>query len=171
MQTLKNLLIIIAGIVAFAIIYMSRDVPTNISYDTAGKVRYAGYLVLALCFLHWALKEYLHPIKVLPESEQKQLLDAVWKVQKKSSFQGGTTLGGICAAFYIFCLFSPPPHWESPTSIYWATFFIVIGSIDEGRTMVKILAQHRADTLKELGEGEKEVTEDTRTLQAEEALV
>lgn len=163
METLKNLLLIIAGLFAFVIIAMSRDVPGDIIYDTAETIRYASYLVLALCFLHWALNAYLMPIKGLPAAEQQRLQDLVWKTHTGRSFGGFFGLAGICTLFYITKMFMAPERMDAPTSIYWASSLIVLGNIYNARTLSKILAQHRADTLKESGESvEGEVEEETQ---------
>ena len=66
-------------------------------------------------------------------------------------------------------LFEKPEISHSmPNYINHALFFIGIGTLAEARSLVKILAQHRADTLRESGADVAETTEDTAVLQGKE---
>jgi len=150
MKILRNILLAVATLASWIIIGISGTVRADIAGKTADAIQYSVLLCLSLLYLQWALDRFLLPISSLPKADRQELLRSARSKYKAGFFAGTTGFGYILLTLYVISLFANPGEiGDVPNFIIAAVFFIVIGTIAEARTLVKMLAEERADNRKE----------------------
>lgn len=99
-----TILKIIAGLIAWLMIGISRPMMASDLPLTPGHIAYSALLILSVIFLHWALRSFLTPISRIPHIHASKLRNAVGTMYAKGFFAGVVGLGYMFLAFHVYAL-------------------------------------------------------------------
>ena len=146
MKTVKYTLLILAACAAWGTIGISGSVREEVAGRTIDAVQYAVLLAVSLWYLQWSLDRFLLPLDSLSKLERRELLSACRSKHKAGFFAGIVGIGYLLAILYMLSLFSNHEAMtEPPNFMVGAVFFIFLGTMAKARTLVRILAEERAD--------------------------
>lgn len=148
MKLFKQMGLVFTALASWLIIGMSGSMRELVVGRPMDALQYAVLLFAAVWYLQWALDRFLFPLDLLPKTERRQLLAACRSKKKAGSLEGITGVGHFLAILYILSLFlREHVNPDSPNLMTGAVFFMILGTMAEARTLLKIMVEERAKTL------------------------
>jgi len=137
MKYLKNMALVIIGLVAWATIGISNQMQTY-APRAIDDYRYAIELILSVVYLHWALRTFLLPIKQLLPAQVKELRDATCARYANGFLAGTVGAGYFFLVIHVFSFLARSASYK-PIGLSMALFLIALGTLAKTRAAVGYL--------------------------------